>query len=322
MTAENNVAVRVESLSRSFRGTPALVDVSLDIPRGSVFGLVGLNGAGKTTLIRHLIGAMRALHGSVTVLGQDPTIQPEKLLARIGYMTEEDSLPKWMRISDLIGFCRSVYPTWSDDYAAELCDMFGLSARAKLKSLSKGGRARAALLAAIAHRPELLILDEPSSGLDPIARADILEAIIRTVADEGRTVLFSSHLLEEIDRVCDHVALLHEGRLLESIPASTLSERYMECFYSTEVACSRPPTISGAFGAAGGEHEWSLLVDMHDEHSEVTATSFDSGGTRWELVRSQPATVHRWFAGRVATKPQKSRSGSQPDTPTEGLTRV
>jgi ABC-2 type transport system ATP-binding protein len=261
MSSQDNYAATTHSLSRAFRGTQALSEVNLSVPYGSVFGLVGLNGAGKTTLIRHLIGSMRALHGSVTVLGQDPTIKPEKLLSRIGYMTEEDSLPQWMRVSDLIRFCRSVYPTWSDAYAAELCEMFALSTNAKLKSLSKGGRARAALLAAIAHRPELLILDEPSSGLDPIARADILEAIIRTVADEGRTVLFSSHLLEEIDRVCDHVAVMHNGRILESIPAVSLTERYVECFYGADAPSTRPPSIPGSFGPSGDGAEWSVLVD-------------------------------------------------------------
>ncbi|MCA9139607.1 MAG: ABC transporter ATP-binding protein [Planctomycetales bacterium] len=298
MTSQHQYAACVDSLSRSFRGTLALDHVSLQIPSGSVFGLVGLNGAGKTTLIQHLIGSMRALHGSVTVLGQDPTVEPEKLLAKIGYMSEEDSLPKWMRISDLLSFCRSVYPTWSDRYAAELCEMFGLSTEAKLKSLSKGGRARAALLSAIAHRPELLILDEPSSGLDPIARADILEAIIRTVADEGRTVLFSSHLLDEIDRVCDHIALLHQGKLLETITAEDLPERYVECFYCSDAPSTRPPEITGAFGAAGGNTEWSVLIDS-EVHSATTETIFQSRGVRWELIRHQPATVHRWFAGRV-----------------------
>lgn len=309
MTSQDQYAACVDSLSRSFRGTLALENVSLQIPTGSVFGLVGLNGAGKTTLIRHLIGSMKALHGSVSVLGRDPTVEPEKLLARIGYMTEEDSLPKWMRVSDLTSFCRSVYPTWSDSYAAELCEMFGLSAGAKLKSLSKGGRARAALLAAIAHRPELLILDEPSSGLDPIARADILEAIIRTVAEDGRTVLFSSHLLEEIDRVCDHIALLHEGKLLETITAEKLPERYVECFYVAQTASPHPPEVPGSFGAAGNDTEWSVIVDLEQESATAdTATSIQSRGIHWELIRREPATVHRWFAGRVRVKPASSPS--------------
>ena len=302
-------AVEIRALSRSFRGVQALLNVDLEIPRGTVFGLVGLNGAGKTTLIRHIIGSMKAIHGSVCVLGQDPTVEPEKLLARIGYMTEEDSLPKWMRVSDLISFCRSVYPTWSDEYAAELCEMFSLSTRATLKSLSKGGRARAALLAAIAHRPELLILDEPSSGLDPIARADILEAIIRTIADEGRTVLFSSHLLEEIDRVCDHIALIHQGQLIETLPAIDLADRYTECFYRTQaVSTPRAPEVPGAFGWVGKQGEWSGLFDLSRSDSATIPTTLQSHDVHWELVDRQPATVHRWFSGRVRTTPSEHSS--------------
>ena len=297
-------AVVIHALSRSFRGVQALCNVDLEIPSGSVFGLVGLNGAGKTTLIRHIIGSMKAKHGSVRVLGQDPTVEPEKLLARIGYMTEEDSLPRWMRVSDLISFCRSVYPTWSDKYASELCEMFSLSTRATLKSLSKGGRARAALLAAIAHRPELLILDEPSSGLDPIARADILEAIIRTIADEGRTVLFSSHLLEEIDRVCDHIALIHQGQVIETLSALELGDKYTECFYRTQAdSIAIAPNVPGTFGWVGKQGEWSGLFDLTQSDPAAIPSTFQSDEASWELVDRQPVTVHRWFAGRVRTSP-------------------
>jgi ABC-2 type transport system ATP-binding protein len=218
MTDSENqaMAVDVQSLGRSFRGKPALVDVKLQVPTGTVFGLVGLNGSGKTTLIRHLIGSLKAQSGHVRVLGDDPVTDPEGVLKRVGYLTEEDSLPKWMKVGELIDFTRAIYPTWDDAYAAELCELFSLSRSMKLQSLSKGGRARAGLLAAIAHRPQLLVLDEPSSGLDPIARRDILEAIIRTINDDGRTVLFSSHLLDEVDRVCDRVALMHDGRIVEN----------------------------------------------------------------------------------------------------------
>ena len=209
----SKLAVDVQQLSRTFRGNKALDRINLQVPIGSVFGLVGLNGAGKTTLIRHLMGLLKAKSGLVRVLGQDPVADPERYLKQVGYLTEEDSLPQWMRIGDLIDFTRSVYPSWDDAYAKQLADSFGLSRRSSLKSLSKGQRARVGLLLAIAHRPDLLILDEPSSGLDPIARGDILEAIIRTVNEEGRTVLFSSHLLDEVDRVCDTVALMHEGRI-------------------------------------------------------------------------------------------------------------
>lgn len=306
----SDFAVHVESLSRAFRGKQALSDVTMRVPTGSVFGLVGLNGAGKTTLIRHIIGSIRPLHGHVSVLGHDPTVQPEKLLARVGYMTEEDSLPSWMKVSDLLHFCRAVYPTWSDDYAAELCDMFSLSPSTSLKSLSKGGRARAALLAAIGHRPELLILDEPSSGLDPIARADILEAIIRTTVEEGRTVLFSSHLLDEIDRVCDHIALIHEGQLLETITADDLASRYSELIYRSETAAMQTPSIKGTFGAFQSDlgkqsSEVSLVLDHQIAEGETAESSIESPAGCWELINQRPASIHRWFAGRVRNTPNE-----------------
>ena len=311
---ERSPAVKIDALSRSFRGVQALDNINLEIPRGSVFGIVGLNGAGKTTLIRHVIGSMRALHGSVTVLGQDPTQAPERLMARIGYMTEEDSLPTWMLVSDLIQFCRTVYPNWSDQYAADLCEMFSLSPNAKLQSLSKGGRARAALLAAIGHRPDLLILDEPSSGLDPIARADILEAIIRTTADDGRTVLFSSHLLDEIDRVCDQIALLHEGQLLEQIAADRLGERYREVLYRCEKTGQTSLALPGSFGASvvsgASGSECSLIVDLECVDSASIPTDLNESSATWRLIEERPASIHRWFAAHVQIRPTQQISNS------------
>ncbi|KAA5545187.1 ABC transporter ATP-binding protein [Roseiconus nitratireducens] len=299
-------AVQVESLSRSFRGQPALSDVTLQVPRGAVFGLVGLNGAGKTTLIRHLVGALRALQGRVRVLGQDPTLSPERLLRRVGYMAEDEALPTWMLIEDLLCWCRSVYPDWSDDYAAELCDLFELSPRSRLRSLSRGGRARASLLAAIGHRPALLILDEPSSGLDPLARADILEAIIRTTADEGRTVIFSSHLLDEIDRVCDQIALIHQGRVLETIDADSLPQRYEERCYRANLPTPEVPPIEHAFGARRNGAEWSVVVDRQ------RGAGAEPDSERWTMMSRQPVTLQRWFAGRVQTPRADSLLASTP----------
>ena len=210
-------SVEFDSVTVAVHGTIVLSDVSLEIADGEFVGVIGPSGSGKTTLIRHLIGLLKAQAGSVSVMGMNPISDPETFLKRIGYLTEEDSLPRWMRVGELIDFTRAVYPTWDDGYAKQLSDAFGLTRKMSLSGMSKGQRARIGLLLAIAHRPELLILDEPSSGLDPIARSDILEAIIRTVNEEGRTVLFSSHLLDEVDRVCDVVALMHNGRITETL---------------------------------------------------------------------------------------------------------
>jgi ABC-2 type transport system ATP-binding protein len=210
--------IAVAGLTRRFGARTALDGVDLSLPRGGVYGLVGVNGAGKTTLIKHLLGLLRAEQGTVRVFGLDPVADPVGALSKIGYLSEENDLPDWMRIDELTHYSRAFYPSWDDAYAEELRRDFALDPAAKIKTLSKGQRARAGLLAALAHRPPLLIFDEPSSGLDPVVRKDILGAVMRTIADEGRTVLFSSHLLDEVEQVADHVTMIKHGRILVSAP--------------------------------------------------------------------------------------------------------
>src|SRR3989442_10577922 len=218
--------VHVSELTRRFGATTALDSVSVSLPRGAVYGLVGANGAGKTTLIRHILGLLRAESGSVRVFGLDPVADPVGVLSRIGYLSEDNDLPGWMRVDELIRYTSAFYPKWDDAYAEELRQAFALDRAAKIKELSKGQKARAGLLIALAHRPELLVLDEPSSGLDPIVRRDILDAVIRTIADEGRTVLFSSHLLEEVEQVADHVTMISHGKIVVSAPLAAIRESH------------------------------------------------------------------------------------------------
>jgi ABC-2 type transport system ATP-binding protein len=218
--------INVSELTRRFGATTALASVSLSMPRGAVYGLVGANGAGKTTLIKHILGLLRAESGSVRVFGLDPVADPVAVLSRIGYLSEENDLPGWMRLDELIRYSRAFYPGWDDAYAEELRQTFALDPTAKVKSLSKGQKARAGLLIALAYRPELLVLDEPSSGLDPIVRRDILGAVMRTIADEGRTVLFSSHLLGEVEQVADHVTMISQGRIALSGLLSDIRESH------------------------------------------------------------------------------------------------
>jgi ABC-2 type transport system ATP-binding protein len=222
----SDFVITVSELTRRFGATTALASVSLSLARGAVYGLVGANGAGKTTLIKHILGLLRAEGGSVRVFGLDPVADPVGVLSRIGYLSEENDLPGWMRVDELIRYTRAFYPTWDDAYAEELRRTFALDAAATIKNLSRGQRARLGLLTALAYRPELLVLDEPSSGLDPIVRRDILGAVIRTIADEGRTVLFSSHLLHEVEEVADHVTMIHQGRIVVSAPLAEIRESH------------------------------------------------------------------------------------------------
>jgi ABC-2 type transport system ATP-binding protein len=218
--------IHISGLTRRFGTKTALDGVSVSMQRGAVYGLVGANGAGKTTLIRHILGLLRAEQGAVRVFGLDPVEDPVGVLSRIGYLSEENDLPGWMSVEELLRYSRAFYPKWDDAYAEELRASFALDPKARIKSLSKGQKARAGLLVALAYRPELLVLDEPSSGLDPIVRRDILGAVIRTIADEGRTVLFSSHLLDEVEEVADHVTMINSGRIVLSAPLDEIKQSH------------------------------------------------------------------------------------------------
>jgi ABC-2 type transport system ATP-binding protein len=254
----DNIIV-IDRLTRRFGPKTALDGVSLTVPRGCVFGLVGANGAGKTTLIKHVLGLFRAAHGSVRVFGLDPVADPVGVLGRIGYLSEDNDLPGWMRVDDLMRYTEAFFPSWDQAYAEELRQAFALDGRAKVKHLSKGQRARAGLLAALAHRPELLVLDEPSSGLDPIVRRDILGAIIRTIADEGRTVLFSSHLLHEVEQVSDQVAMINQGRIAFCAALDELKETHHRLTLRFGQAQTRPPALSGALAWQGAGLEWTAV---------------------------------------------------------------
>ena len=253
--------VDVRRLSRQFGAKTALDDVSLIIPRGGVFGLIGANGAGKTTLIKHVLGMLKAESGAVQVFGLDPVQHPVGVLGRIGYLSEDRDLPDWMRVGELMRYTQAFFPDWDENYAEELREAFDLDVNARINTLSRGQRARAGLLAALAHRPPLLVLDEPSSGLDPVVRRDILGAIIRTIAEEGRTVLFSSHLLEEVERVADHVAIIHQGRILLTAPMDEIKEAHRRVTLRFGQPVDRPPALVGALSHSGQGSEWTYLCN-------------------------------------------------------------
>jgi len=251
--------VEVEGLTRRFGRTLALDGLRLEVPRGTVFGLVGENGAGKTTLIKHILGLLKAQAGSVRVFGLDPVRDPVGVLSRVGYLSEDRDLPDWMRIHELLRYLRAFYASWDDAFAEDLRRRFDLDPGARIKTLSQGQRARVGLLAALAFRPELLVLDEPSTGLDPIVRREILAAIIRTIADEGRTVLFSSHLLDEVERVSDHVALIAGGRIVLSDSLESIKASHRRLTIRFDEPPAQPPALLGSARWEGSGREWTAV---------------------------------------------------------------
>lgn len=292
--------VEVSNLSRSFGNKQALDSVSFRILPGQVYGLVGANGAGKTTLIKHLLGLLRAQSGSVRVFGFDPVRNPVGVLSRIGYLSEERELPEWMRISELMSYTQAFHPSWDSVYASELLETFGLDPTKRIKQLSKGMRAQAGLVAAVAHHPALLILDEPSSGLDAVVRRDILDAIVRTVADDGRTVLFSSHLLEEVERMSDRILMVQNGKITLSTSLEEARNSYHRSRLTFLENLDRLPSIAGVLTGEGGGRSWSVIHNTPPDEFSRAVT--EAGGT---VTESRNATLEEIFlacAGRNSSR--------------------
>lgn len=290
----SETVIQVSELTRRFGVTTALASVSLSVTRGVVHGLVGANGAGKTTLIRHTLGLLRAQSGSVRVFGLDPVADPVAVLSRIGYLSEENDLPGWMRLDDLLRYSRAFHPAWDDGYAEELRKTFALDPAARIGKLSKGQKARAGLLVALAYRPELLVLDEPSSGLDPIVRRDILAAVMRTIADEGRTVLFSSHLLEEVEQVADHVTMISSGRVALSAPLGDIRETHRCVTVRFPKSQDRPPPAAGVLRWEGRGPEWTAVVHGGSGALEAAVTGWEG-----QIVAERTPSLEEVFVARV-----------------------
>ena len=289
--------IEIQGVTRAFGSKVALHNVTLSVPPGSVLGLVGENGAGKTTLIRHVLGLLKPQTGSVRVFGLDPVVEPVRVLSRIGYLSEEVDVPQWMRVYELMRYGRTFYQTWDQVYAEELRHTFDLDPDARIKDLSKGQRARAGLMLALAYRPELLVLDEPSSGLDPIVRRDILGAIIRTIADEGRTVLFSSHLLAEVESVSDSVAMISKGEILFCDALDGIKSSHSRVTFRFSVAQKTPPFLEKAFGWAGSGREWTAFWIGTSRALELAAGKLGA-----ELVEQSFLSLDEIFIARAAAK--------------------
>jgi ABC-2 type transport system ATP-binding protein len=289
--------VAVSGLSRRFGARAALDDVSVFVPRGGVVGLVGENGAGKTTLIKHLLGSLKAQAGSVRVFGLDPVLNPVGVLGRIGYLSERRDLPGWMRVAEFMRYTQAFYPQWDGQFAGRLLEQFQLDPAQKIKTLSQGQQAKTGLLTALAYRPELLVLDEPSSGLDPVVRRDILEAIIRTVSEEGRTVLFSSHLLDEVERVADHIVMLQRGRVVLNGRTDDVRRGHILAVLAFAESQVKPPVVAGAHTVTGFGSEWQVVFGGSRRELEAAAVEI---GAR--VVEERTPTLDEILVARAAGK--------------------
>jgi ABC-2 type transport system ATP-binding protein len=273
--ASDDAAVALTDVNISLGKTPTLRDLSVTIPRGAIYGFLGPNGSGKTTTIRVMLGLLRAKSGSVRVLGRQIPTEAPRALARIGYVPERPHLYTALTVAESLRYHSAFYPTWDAVWAEELRTTFGLEADRRISRLSKGESGKLLMLLALAQRPELLVLDEPTDGLDPIVRRDVLSALLDYVSQEGATVLISSHLIHELERICDWVGVMESGRLV----AEMQMQSFREGIKRLRVA-SAPATFA--------QSPFVLL-------SRSTA-SLGGGAEEW-LVRGWQTPMLHWFEG-------------------------
>ena len=222
-----------------------LDDVSLAIPKGAVLGLVGRNGAGKTTLMRIIVGLLMPESGSAIVLSEFALHMTDAAKTRLGYVPQKPDALNWMTVESMLQFVASFYPRWDSDYMWNSLIRWDIAPSQRLASLSPGERQRVALIRVLATRPELLILDEPASALDPVARRDFLREIALRAGEAGTTVLFSTHIVSDLERVASHVCFLHEGKLLLNTAMDDLKETHARLSLPREAAVGMDKPLPG-----------------------------------------------------------------------------
>jgi ABC-2 type transport system ATP-binding protein len=235
-------AIVIDRLAKSFGSQQVLRDVSLRIPAGQTFALLGRNGAGKTTTIRTLLGLIPPDGGSIEVAGLDPTRHPLEVRRQVGYLAEDQVMYGWMTPTELSRFLSSFYPKWDEARAQECLERFGIPPQAKIARLSKGQSVKLGLAMALAHRPKIMILDDPAMGLDPIARKEFNRDLVEHLQVSGCTVLYSSHLLDEVEAVADAVAILDQGRIVRTGATDELRENVKQIVLDADsLSGLRPP---------------------------------------------------------------------------------
>lgn len=265
-----DAVIQLKNVTKRFGKHVALADVSVDVPRGVVFALLGENGAGKTTAIKLLLGLEDATSGEARVLGFDSRRDGLEIRSRVGYVPERPTLYEWMTVAEIGWFTAGFYDAAYLPRYEAMVVQYDLPRDRKIKDLSKGMRAKAALSLALAHEPDVLILDEPTSGIDTLVRREFLESMV-DLASAGRTVLLSSHQIAEVERVADYVAILGHGKLLLVERLDTLKQQIRELTVTLADGAAAPPIVCGELlRRRHRARQWQLLVRyLAEEHVEA-----------------------------------------------------
>jgi ABC-type multidrug transport system ATPase subunit len=287
-------ALTIRGLVKTFP-TFRLGPLDVTVPKGAIYGLIGPNGAGKTTTIDLIMGMGREEAGEVRVFGFDHIQDEVAVKERVGYVSPDLIFNAWGKVRKLLGFVRSFYPDWDDDYCVELLRRFDIGWDEKIATLSFGARTKLGLVVALAHRPALLLLDEPQAGLDAVSKRELFTELLAAVQDADRTVLISSHNLDEIERFTDCIGIIKDGTMLLEGPTADLLERFriIDCITGNGL---RPDALPGIRVQSEKGGRWRLLADLtQDPITQLKA----HGATD---ITETPVTLEELFIALVKEK--------------------
>jgi ABC-2 type transport system ATP-binding protein len=258
--------IETDKLELRYAGKSALKSLSLKIPPGRIHALVGANGAGKSSLFRILLGFQSQTSGSARILGRDCDSLTEHDRARIGFVNEEHSLPSWLRINDVVAMQRRLYPQWNEARYQDIVGHFNLTPEQQICELSRGERAGVNLAMAMAQSPEILILDEPTLGLDVVAKRAFLEAVLSSVEDTACTIIYCSHQMEEIERLADNLIVMERGELINMSAPDAFCERVSLWVAEFPFVCSGAQLLPGVLQVQRIDGLFHFIVLDQDEH--------------------------------------------------------
>jgi ABC-2 type transport system ATP-binding protein len=293
--------IRTRGLTRYFGGKPAVYDLNLEVPRGCVFAFLGRNGSGKTTTIRMLLGLLQPTRGEGSILGYDIRVLPPEARARIGYLTEEHQLYGWMNVRECGDFQSRFYPRWNEKIFRGVIGHFSLKPAARVKDLSRGERAGLCLGLTLAPEPELLVLDDPALGLDPVAHRSLIESMIYLTRRSDRTIFFSSHQLADIERVADYIAVLDQSVLRVCCSLETFRNSVRQVRLRFPGTPPPVPKIPGLLQAFRTEGELRLVCVHYDGATEQALRALSPA--QLELV---PLSLEDAFISYLGERGEKS----------------
>ena len=288
----SDFAIQTENLTRSFGKLDAVHALNLDVPHRSIYAFLGPNGAGKSTTLSMLVNALRPSSGRALVLGRDSTRLSAQDFTRIGYVAEHQELPDWMTGEETLKFLQTFYPKWDMTFLQKLQQTLDVPLGRRVRHMSRGEQMKLRLLSSMAYRPELLILDEPFSGLDPSVRDDLSSGLLELVGEEDWTVVLASHDVDEVERLADHAGFLHQGRMQFSEGLEDLQRRFrrVTAFFSSKPMLPETPSTWSA--VESGDRQLRFVDEAYD--AAICRTELEKLGPL-ENVEERPLTLREIF---------------------------